>query len=130
MNGAIRLTPPNTYHMSMFVLGKLFFLFYRIIYPLNFISLSESLTLFLFSDFITSYILAFVFQVNHVIPQAKWPTIDKEKGMVSMDWAEMQLATTLDYAHGSWMTTFLTGALNYQVRKKIFFLILSNLDQS
>ncbi len=33
-----------------------------------------------------------------------------------MDWAEMQLRTTLDYGHGSWWTTFLSGALNYQVR--------------
>lgn len=118
MNGAIRLTPPNAYHFTVFILGKLFFLFYRILYPLYYISLAQSLTLFLVSDLITSYTLAFVFQVNHVIPQAKWPTIDKERGIVSMDWAEMQLATTLDYAHGSWWTTFFTGALNYQVKKK------------
>ena len=32
-----------------------------------------------------------MFQVNHVIPQAKWPKIDKETGVVNMDWAEMQV---------------------------------------
>jgi fatty acid desaturase len=120
MNGNIRLTPPNTYHLVAFTLGKLFFVYYRLILPCFYISVAQTLTLFLISDLWTSYMLAFVFQVNHVIPQAKWPTIDKEKGIVNMDWAEMQLATTLDYAHGSWWTTFMTGALNYQVTHHLF----------
>jgi len=37
-----------------------------------------------------------------------------------MDWAEMQICTTLDYAHDSWLTTFFTGALNYQVTHHLF----------
>jgi len=78
------------------------------------------LLLFVISDLITSYILAFVFQVNHVIPQAKWPTASKETGMVDMDWAEMQVSTTLDYAHDSWFTTFFTGGLNYQITHHLF----------
>lgn len=47
--------------------------------------------------------------------QAVWPKVDKKTGVVNMDWAQMQLATTLDYGHGSYWTTFFTGALNYQV---------------
>jgi fatty acid desaturase len=115
MNGAIRVNPMDSWHLFAFCVGKSIFFFYRIIYPALETSLAKSLMIFIVSDLITSYILAFVFQVNHVIPHAKWPVMDKKTGKVNMDWAEMQVRTTLDYAHDSWMTTFLTGALNYQV---------------
>jgi hypothetical protein len=114
-NGEIRVNPMNTWHKTMFFGGKAFFVFYRILLPAYFVGLWRSLFVFIYSDLITSWILAFVFQVNHVVPQAKWPEVDKKTGLVNMDWAEMQVATTLDYAHGSWLTTFLTGALNHQV---------------
>ncbi len=54
----------------MFVAGKIFFILYRIIIPALFAtSLSRAILLFIVSDLVTSYILAFVFQVNHVVPQ-------------------------------------------------------------
>eukprot|EP01119_Soliformovum_irregulare_P001521 TRINITY_DN11221_c0_g1_i1.p1 TRINITY_DN11221_c0_g1~~TRINITY_DN11221_c0_g1_i1.p1 ORF type:complete len:458 (+),score=100.47 TRINITY_DN11221_c0_g1_i1:78-1451(+) len=120
-NGVIRMNPMTQWHEAMFLGGKAFFVFYRIIAPaIYFVPLWQSILLFVVSDLITSYILAFVFQVNHVIPQAKWPTVDPKTGFVDWDWAKMQIGTTLDYAHGDWMTTFLTGALNYQVTHHLF----------
>jgi len=119
-NGAVRVNPMPLWHVVVFFAGKSFFLYYRIILPAFYIGLANSLLLFAVSDLITSWVLAFVFQVNHVIPQAKWPKVDKETGKVNMDWAEMQIATTLDYAHDSWWTTFFTGALNYQVTHHLF----------
>jgi len=119
-NGHIKLNPPDAWHLTSFVAGKLFFLFYRIVLPAYYIGIVQSLTAFLVADLVTSYILAFVFQVNHVVPVAKWPTIDKTTGRVNMDWAELQLSTTMDYGHGSYWTTVLTGALNYQVVHHLF----------
>jgi len=119
-NGKIRLNPLDAWHMSMFILGKTFFLFYRIILPAYYFGLMKSLLLFVYSDVVTSFVLAFVFQVNHVVTQAVWPKVDKKTGVVNMDWAQMQLATTLDYGHGSYWTTFFTGALNYQVTHHLF----------
>lgn len=119
-NGHIKLNPPNMWHWTAFIAGKAFFFFYRILVPAYYIGLVSSVLLFLVSDLTTSYILAFVFQVNHVVPVAKWPTVDKATGRVNMDWAEMQLSTTLDYGHGSYWTTVLTGALNYQVVHHLF----------
>jgi len=121
MNGPVRVNPMNTWHFTMFSAGKTFFVLYRIILPaLFYVSIWKALILFLVSDLVTSWILAFVFQVNHIIPQAKWPKVDNDTRMVNMDWAEMQIATTLDYAHGDWWTTFFTGALNYQVTHHLF----------
>jgi len=119
-NGHVKVNPLNTWHMTMFLGGKLFFVLYRIVLPCMVIPVWQSILLFIVSDLITSYVLAFVFQVNHVVPSAKWPKVEKGTGKVDMDWAEVQLATTTDYGHGSKLTTFLTGALNYQVTHHLF----------
>jgi fatty acid desaturase/predicted heme/steroid binding protein len=119
-NGVINVNPLTPWHWSMFIGGKLFWFYYRVVLPCLYIPIWKAMLILVIQDLITSYILAFVFQVNHVIPQAKWPTVDKNTGLVNMDWAEMQIATTLDYAHGSWWTTLLTGALNYQVTHHLF----------
>ena len=119
-NGMIEVNPPSQWHLYTFLGGKAFWFTYRILIPAFLIGWYWTLVLFLVSDFITSYTLAFVFQVNHVVPQAEWITVDKETGKVSMDWAEVQLRTTLDYAHDSYLTTFFTGALNYQVTHHLF----------
>jgi len=120
MNGHVKVNPLNTWHMSMFIGGKIFFVMYRILLPCLVIPLWQSLLLFVVSDLITSYVLAFVFQVNHVIPSVKWPRVEKGTGKVDMDWAVVQLSTTTDYGHDSYITTFLTGALNYQVTHHLF----------
>lgn len=41
-------------------------------------------------------------------------------GVIDMDWAKLQVMTTIDYAHDSWITTFMSGALNYQVVHHLF----------
>jgi len=74
-------------------------------------------------DLVTSYYLALVFQVSHVVPEAGWPTSSKNqnsKSIVEMDWAISQIRTTIDYGHGCWWTTFFTGGLNYQVTHHLF----------
>jgi fatty acid desaturase len=40
--------------------------------------------------------------------------VTSERAQINVDWAELQLRTTQDYAHGSWFWTTFTGALNHQ----------------
>jgi len=112
-NGEIRMNTPGAWHKFNFYAGKLFWLFYRFVLPIYYIGFVNTLILFFASDFVTGWMLAFIFQVNHVIPQAIWPKI--VDGRIDMDWAIVQMQTTMDYAHDSYITTFLTGALNFQV---------------
>jgi len=119
-NGSIRVNPMNTWHTTVFWTGKLFYVLYRLVLPSIYIGVIPTLTLFVISDLVTSYYLTFAFQVNHIIPQTKWPAVDTDKGTINMDWAEMQVRTTLDYGHDSYWTTFFTGALNYQVVHHLF----------
>jgi len=118
-NGYVKLSPPTAFHWIIFFGGKSFWLTYRIIIPSFFLPFWQVIILYILYDIILSLYLALTFQVNHVVPQTVWPTTDKN-GYVNMDWAEMQILTTMDYAHNSKLTTFLTGALNYQVVHHLF----------
>lgn len=119
-NGKIRVNPTGPWHWSMFILGKLFWVTYRIIIPSFYLPLGHVFALVMASDLVASYYLALMFQVNHVVAPAIWPKVNKKTGMIDMDWAKLQVMTTIDYAHGSWLTTFLSGALNHQVVHHLF----------
>ena len=64
-----------------------------------------------------SLVMAAVFQMAHVVELAKFQA--RETRGVST-WAEHQVATTADFAHGSAFVTWYTGALNYQIEHHLF----------
>lgn len=118
-NGQIRMNDPGPWHMFHFVAGKLFWLMSRFVVPAYFIGIWQAAVLVSISDVVTSYYLALVFQVNHVVSEAIWPQIN-DKNEVEMDWAELQVRTTIDYAVDSPITTFFAGGLNFQVVHHLF----------
>ncbi|KAF8862664.1 fatty acid/sphingolipid desaturase [Acephala macrosclerotiorum] len=59
-----------------------------------------------------SLYLTFVFQASHVTDEVTWPKPDSGNQM--QDWAKLQIESSMDFAHGSWFTTFMVGSLNYQ----------------
>jgi len=77
------------------------------------------ITLCAIADAIASYWLSFSFQANHVVESVEWPLPD-ESGLIKKDWAEMQIVTTQDYAHDSYLWTSIVGSLNFQAVHHIF----------
>nr|ADB81956.1 delta 5 desaturase [Lobosphaera incisa]AEU04699.1 fatty acid delta-5-desaturase [Lobosphaera incisa]AID50177.1 delta-5 fatty acid desaturase [Lobosphaera incisa] len=73
----------------------------------------------LLSEFVTGWMLAFMFQVAHVTSDVSYLEADKT-GKVPRGWAAAQAATTADFAHGSWFWTQISGGLNYQVVHHLF----------
>jgi fatty acid desaturase len=118
-NDSIRVNPPSTWHFNVFWLGKLFFVFYRFVLPLLFVSYQKVLFNFVVADLVSSYWLAFCFQANHVVDGVEFP-LPNEKNEIKQDWAELQVLTAQDYAHGSLFWTNCAGALNYQVVHHLF----------
>lgn len=105
---------------ALLLASKLFFLSYRYLAPLYCGQpLWRVLLLTTLSDLVGSAYLAFLFQCNHVVLDAEFPKANAA-GEVTGDWGKMQIATTQDYAHDSYWTYFLTGALNYQVTHHLF----------
>jgi len=118
-NGAIRLNPPSSSQLTVFVAGKLFFLVYRIVIPCLFLPVWRVVGLFIIADMVASYWLALCFQASHVVSEVDW--IDPSKdGKMAQDWAELQIQTTQDYATDSWFFNVFTGALNHQTTHHLF----------
>jgi len=119
MNGAVRVnvTGPSEYILQF--CSKTFFFVWRIVLPFYLFksSLGEFLLLFAIAEIITGYYLTLNFQVSHISPSAAFPNI---KTGFNDEWAVAQVKTTVDYAHGSRLVTFLSGALNYQTVHHLF----------
>jgi fatty acid desaturase len=118
-NGAIRVNQQSSHDLFMQAVTKTCWFVYRWLIPLFVFgnSWSHFLITFFIAEFMTGYYLAFNFQVSHVSPQAVWPDIQQP---LSDEWAINQLHTSIDYGHGSWLTAFLSGALNYQTVHHLF----------
>ncbi|KAJ9064222.1 hypothetical protein DSO57_1032699 [Entomophthora muscae] len=122
MNDSIRINPPTLHHHLAFWGGKLFFVGYRIVLPIYLVGLWRTLLVLILSDLVSSYWLALTFQVNHVVDTVEFIASPQEAACkeLSIDWAEMQLLTTQDYAHHSTLWTWITGGLNYQAVHHVF----------
>lgn len=61
-------------------------------------------------------------QVSHITTDVDWPNGKPgDSAMVLADsWAESQVKTSLDYAHGDGFWTYMCGALNYQIEHHLF----------
>lgn len=119
MDGSIRVNDFSRGQMTVFLAGKLCFVAVRIGLPLLFMPAWKVIGLLCINDFVMSYWLALLFQVNHVVTDVAWPRPDSNN-CVAMDWAELQVLTTQDYAHDSRLANFLTGALNHQISHHLF----------
>ncbi|KAI0242515.1 hypothetical protein L0F63_001285 [Massospora cicadina] len=121
-NDSIRINPPTLYHRLVFWGGKAFFVFYRLVIPIHLVGFWKSVLFLILSDLVTSYWLALTFQVNHVVDTVAFIASPEraESKQIAIDWAEMQLLTTQDYAHHSTFWTWITGGLNYQAVHHVF----------
>jgi len=113
-NGAIRVNMHGYGEMISQICSKSFWAFYRIFIPLYYFQVDPTIywITFLIAEFTTGYYLTFNFQVSHVSPSAAFPSV----ATVTFhdEWAVAQMKTTIEYAHGDKLATFLCGALNYQ----------------
>lgn len=74
---------------------------------------------FFIADFTVSFSFGLISQASHVSEDV--PMIRaNEVGGISEDWMRHQIASSVDYAHGSWLTTKFTGGLNFQVAHHLF----------
>jgi len=95
--------------------GKLVFFFYVILVPLYFHPLWKVITMFVLMMMSVSYWFVLMFSVNHMTAEAIFPSETDDR-----DWARLQVLTATNYAVGSTLWTWLSGALNYQIEHHLF----------
>ena len=119
-NGRIRVNQDGlTDHYWQAVVKVVWFI-WRIYVPIFVwgIPAGQYFALFLISEFMTGWFLAFNFQVSHVSPSAVFPSVDEPS--FKDNWAAYQVRTTVDYGHNNAVTAFFCGALNYQIEHHLF----------
>jgi len=121
-NGPIHVNPLSKMEWANFVVTKLFWFSYRIFVPIYVLDCSISTVLFYFfiTELTTGYWLAINFQVSHISTEAFFPCSDHLEPSLKSEWAVAQVITSVDYGHGSFIQTFLSGALNYQTIHHLF----------
>eukprot|EP00192_Tetraselmis_astigmatica_P005897 CAMPEP_0117674960 /NCGR_PEP_ID=MMETSP0804-20121206/15338_1 /TAXON_ID=1074897 /ORGANISM="Tetraselmis astigmatica, Strain CCMP880" /LENGTH=451 /DNA_ID=CAMNT_0005483907 /DNA_START=372 /DNA_END=1727 /DNA_ORIENTATION=- len=119
--GPVSLTKLTKQETIEFWLGKSLFFCYFVGLPLvaSNHSLTALLAFCLISQGVTGWMLAFMFQVAHVTEDVEYVKSDAN-GFVNRGWAEVQVATTADFSHGSFFWTHISGGLNYQVVHHLF----------
>jgi fatty acid desaturase len=55
-----------------------------------------------------------------VSTECDYPLGEAAKDSIADEWAVSQVKSSVDYAHKNFVTTFLCGALNYQVTHHLF----------
>lgn len=74
---------------------------------------------FLLLHGVAGLVLSLVFQLAHVVEDAKFPLPD-ENGNIENEWAIHQMNTTADFSRNNPLITFYVGGLNYQIEHHLF----------
>ncbi|MBO9703066.1 MAG: acyl-CoA desaturase [Sporocytophaga sp.] len=74
---------------------------------------------FILGHLFEGFAIAIIFMLAHVVEKADFSMPD-EQGIMENNWAIHQLCTTVDFGRKSFITSFLTGGLNFQVEHHLF----------
>lgn len=107
--------------MFRLILSKAIYLFIILGLPLLFSAFSWSLILlnFLIMHFVGGIFMSTVFQMAHIVEEAKQPVPD-ETGCINNEWAVHELETTVNFARKSRFFGWMIGGLNYQIEHHLF----------
>lgn len=106
--------------MTLIIVTRIIYFIYMVVMPLVFMDIAwwQLIIGFFTVHFIAGLTLALIFQLAHVMEETDFPL--PEEGNVSNQWAVHQLNTTLNFANGNRLLTWLIGGLNFQVEHHLF----------
>ncbi|MSQ83987.1 MAG: acyl-CoA desaturase [Myxococcales bacterium] len=99
--------------------GKLAFALWAVVIPLALHDGGSVLLCGLVVSFAVGVPLSVTFQLAHCVQDAGFPEVGAD-GRLPTDFAEHQLATTVNFAPDNPVVTWLAGGLNYQVEHHLF----------
>jgi linoleoyl-CoA desaturase len=118
--GARPFDRPKGWDLAGFVIGKLVFFTLALGLPLIFHSIGAVLLFYSLVSAVAGILLALVFQMAHVVEEAAFPVPDETGHQIDTPWAIHQLETTVNFACGNRVLSWLIGGLNFQVEHHLF----------
>lgn len=111
---------PKGRDLVEFVVGKILFHGWCVVVPTLLFGLGTAVAFWMISAFVCGIALAVVFQLAHCVEEADFIVPPTDGSTVEIDWAELQLATTVDFAPDDRLATWYLGGLNFQVVHHLF----------
>ncbi len=118
--GVHKLPPPSRRAMVSFAIWKVVFVGWAIVVPALLHPLWQVLVFHAIAAFTLGATLGTMFQLAHCVGTAEFPALPTAGERMERDWAEHQLATTVDFAPRSALLTWFCGGLNFQVEHHLF----------
>jgi linoleoyl-CoA desaturase len=111
---------PRKEILRLFLFKAIYYVLFLVL-PLTLISLPwyQVLLGFAVFHFAQGLMLTIVFQMAHLVEGVEFPIPDAN-GHISRSWAAHQMYTTANFSNRSRLTTFMVGALNFQIEHHLF----------
>jgi linoleoyl-CoA desaturase len=109
--------------ITQLIVSKIIYYGYIIVIPMIFMDITwwQVLIGFATMHFISGSILAYVFQIAHVVPETEFHTVENYKeDNQEESWAKHQLLTTANFARRNPLLTWYVGGLNFQIEHHLF----------
>jgi linoleoyl-CoA desaturase len=118
--GEHRIARPRRWDLLTFIVGKavafsLTFGVPLLLHPLWVVMLFYGVT-----SIVLGVTLSVVFQMAHCVEEASFPMPRADTGRIESAWAVHQVQTTVNFARGNWILTWLIGGLNFQIEHHLF----------
>jgi linoleoyl-CoA desaturase len=111
---------PKGWELVGFISAKALFLIMAFAIPLLIHRLWVVLLFYGVTVFGTGVVVSVVFQLAHCVEEAEFPLPREGSASVENAWAIHQVETTVDFARGSRIESWLLGGLNFQIEHHLF----------
>ena len=118
--GDNRFPRPRGWELALFVGGKLVFLTLAFGIPLLLHPLLTVLLFYAITVGVVGVVLSVVFQLAHAVEEAQFPAPEPGTSRMQRSWAEHQAGSTVDFARGNSVLSWLVGGLNFQIEHHLF----------
>ena len=118
--GVNRFPRPRGADLVVFLVGKLTFFTLAIGIPLLRHPFTTVLLFYGITAAVLGLVLSVVFQLAHVVEEARFPLPEPGGSRIAASWAVHQAATTVDFARGDRLVSWLVGGLNFQIEHHLF----------
>jgi linoleoyl-CoA desaturase len=118
--GENRFPRPHGRELALFVGGKLVFLTLAFGIPLLLHSFWTVVLFYVITVAVLGVVLSVVFQLAHAVEEARFPSPEPGTGRIEQPWAVHQAGSTVDFARGNRLVSWLVGGLNFQIEHHLF----------
>jgi linoleoyl-CoA desaturase len=115
-----RFPRPRGRELAIFVGGKVIFVTLAFGLPILMHPVWVALLFYTVTALVLGIVLSMIFQLAHCVEEAEFPLPAAGSGQIENAWAIHQAQTTVDFARGSRIASWLFGGLNFQIEHHLF----------